>query len=348
MANFSSLQTWDLSTPKFDAETQEFYDGVVDMFFRFREGHLGRFCFSSALSPDDKVRGDEHWTKFIATTKFYYPYHDQIEIIRQSAPQIGQAVADAKTFIDLGTGSINSFERKVLPILRAANFEKIIFVDLCNTFSNLATARLKQEKIQLSTSTFIGNFFSELPAPSDKAAINLFGITLGNLVVDLPRETPEQVLAKAMKHFTAPLAKHGGYFVFDYDTNEDEQSIHAGYEHPSYHAMEMTVLERVKRDLPTKNFNPDDFEHKTVWYPQWRLLAQELFTKKDVRFDLGPHDIWLPKGASFRTGSSFKYPDEMIERTARQAGFDEFRVFRTPNSTMRVAVAAIHTPRHSL
>ncbi len=323
---------------QFDAETEEFYDGIVDMFTGLREGHLGRYCFSSARDKNDQVRGDEHWTNFIKTSTTYYPYHDQIEIIRNSASQIGNLTSDATSWVDLGTGSLNSFERKVLPIIQSGSFKEIIFVDLCTTFSKIATARLQQENMPIQTKTFIANFFNKLPRLDSKAVINLFGITLGNIIVDLPRETPQQVLTATMKHFAAPLAKNGGYFIFDYDTNEDEGSIHSTYDHPSYHAMEMAILERVKRDLPTLDFYPEDFEHVTAWYPQWNLLAQELGAKVDMRFSLGPHRVDLPQGKSFRTGSSFKYSDDAIETAANSAGFKKLKLFTLPDSTMRVAV----------
>lgn len=325
----------------FDAETEEFYDGIVDMFTGLREGHLGRYCFSSARFPNDPVCGDKYWTHFIKTNKTYYPYHHQVEIIRQSARRIGSLVSDAQTLVDLGTGSLNSFERKVLPIIRSGRFEDIIFVDLCTNFSEIATKRLQSEDFKMNTATFIGNFFSQLPSLENKAVINLFGITLGNIIVDLPIERPEYVLEKTMRHFAEPLKKHGGYFIFDYDTNDNEKSIHASYDHQSYHAMEMTILERVKRDLPTLDFYPEDFEHVTAWYPEWNLLAQELRAKTDMRFSLGPYRVDLPEGKSYRTGSSFKYSDNTIETVAAKAGFRKVEVFSLPGSTMRVAVYEI-------
>ncbi|MDR3613044.1 MAG: L-histidine N(alpha)-methyltransferase [Candidatus Obscuribacterales bacterium] len=326
---------------EFDAETQEFYDGVVDMFTGIREGHIGRYCFSSARSDNDRVRGDEHWTRFIKTSAAYYPYRHEIEIIRHAASHIGKLVSDAHTFIDLGTGSLNSFERKVLPIIRAGKFKEITFVDLCTAFSEIATARLKEELADIKTNTFLGNFFNSLPMPQSKAAINLFGITLGNIVVDLPNETPEYALTRTMKHFAAPLKEKGGYFIFDYDTNEDESSLHASYEHPSYHAMELTILDRVKRDLPTSNFDPDDFEHVTVWHQRWKLLAHGVRAKTDLKFSIGPYQIDVPRGKFYRTGSSFKYSDVTIEQVAENAGFRKLQVFSMPGSTMRVAVYAM-------
>jgi len=326
---------------EFDAETQEFYDGVVDLFTGIREGHIGRYCFSSARSDNDSVRGDEHWTQFIKTSTAYYPYWDEIEIINHAAGQIGGLVSDAHTFIDLGSGSLSSFERKILPIIRAGQFKEITFVDLCTTFSEKATARLMEECSSIKTSTFIGNFFTSLPTPAHKAVINLFGITLGNIIVDLPRETPEQALTKTFKHIAAPLMKNGGYFIFDYDVNENEYQMHASYDHPSYHAMEMTILDRVKRDLPTSNFNPDDFEHVMKWLPQWKLFAHGVKAKTDTQFSLGSYNIDIPKGKFYRTGSSFKYSDATIEQVAAKAGFKKLQVFSIPRSTMRVAVYAI-------
>jgi len=324
-----------------DAETEEFYDGIVDLFTGYRAGHLGRYCFSSARNAADKVRGDEHWTQFIKTTNNYYPYHHQIEIIRDAADQIGKAISDASTWVDLGTGSLNSFERKVLPIIRSGKFNEIVFVDLCTTFSKIASSKLEQENLQIESKTFIGNFFEKLPLLTNKAVINLFGITLGNIIVDLPQETPEEILAQTMRHFAAPLLEHGGYFVFDYDTNTNEGSMHSSYDHPSYHAMEMSILERAKRDLPSINFDPENFEHITTWHPQWGLLAQELRAKIDMQFTIGPYKIDLSKGQSFRTGSSFKYSDEAIECAANKAGFKKLNLFTLPESTMRVAIYKI-------
>jgi L-histidine Nalpha-methyltransferase len=324
--------------PKVDVELQEFYDGAVDLFAETRAGHLGRYCFSSAQHKDDKVRGDEHWTQFINTSKAYYLYHHGPLIISQAATHIGQLVGDAGTFIDLGTGSLSAFEHKVLPIIRAGSFGKITFVDLCTSFSEAAKAKLQQEGLHIKTDTFIGNFFKHLPNPSGKAVMSLFGGTLGNFIMDLPHETPEEGLARAMKHFAMPLAQHGGYFIFDYDTNEDAQSIHAGYDHPSYHAMEMTIFERMKRDLPTDGFNPDDFEHIAVWYPQWSLMAHEVRAKRDVSFKLGPYEFDIPAGKSFRTGNSFKYSDDIVERAANRAGFKRLQIFSLLGSTMRVAL----------
>ncbi len=325
-------------TQELDAETLEFYEGVVDMFLGLRSGHLGRYCFSSPRATNDLVRGDEHWTQFIRTSPAYYPYRHEISIIRHAAPHIGRLTQDAKSFIDLGTGSLNSFEQKILPLLRAGKFEELIFVDLCASFSRIAAQRLESELLSIQTHTFLGNFFERLPEVPCKAVINLFGITLGNIIVDLARETPEQALTRTMKHFAVPLQKFGGYFIFDYDTNEDEGSIHASYNHPSYHAMEMTILERVMRDLPTVGFDPNDFEHVTVWYPEWELLAQEVRTKRAIDFRVGDYDISLPEGKSFRTGSSFKYQDDVIKRAAYQAGFEPLQIFTMPGSTMRVAV----------
>lgn len=330
-----------------DLATQEFYDGVVDLFLEQRAGHMGRYVFSSAKNANDCVCGDKHWTDFIHTSTAYYPYRHQIEIISCCAKQLGAITHDAPTYVDLGTGSLNSFEHKVLPILRAGQFKELIFVDLCHTFSKAATDRLEQEAFSLETSTFLGNFFTTLPLLTQKAVINLFGITLGNIIVNLPYETPERVLARTMEHFASPLREHGGYFVFDYDTNEDECLMHASYDHPSYHAMELTIAERIKRDLPTTDFNANDFEHITVWYPQWKLLAQELRTKSDLSFMIGPYRINALRGQSYRTGSSFKYSDEVIEQSAKSAGFNKVALFSLPDSTMRVAVYGIEASSSS-
>ncbi len=105
--------------------------------------------------------------------------------------------------------------------------------------------------------------------------------------------------------------------------------------------LEMTIFERVKRDLPTSGFDPDDFEHITVWRPEWKLLGHALRARRDIHFALGPHDIAVAKGQSFWTGSSFKYSDELIARAAAKAGFGRPQLFSLPGSTLRIGVCAV-------
>jgi hypothetical protein len=107
---------------------------------------------------------------------------------------------------------------------------------------------------------------------------------------------------------------------------------------PVYHALEMTIFERVRRDLPVVGFDPDHFGHMTVWHPEWKPLRHELRAQRDIHFGLGPYDLAVAKGQSFWTGRSFKYSDGLIARAAVNAGFDKPQLFGLPGSTMRVGV----------
>lgn len=323
------------------AEAEEFKQGVIDLFLERRRGHLGKYCFSSPLGAADRVRGNEHWAKFIEANSCYYPNSDVVAIIRDSAKQIGAAVADAGMFVDMGSGSAVSFEHKVMPILQAGKFSAITFVDMASGFSDVAQTFLLQRNMKLALHTHLANFFKELPVLTENAALCLFGITLGNIIVDVTQETPRAALGRTMKHFASALHAKGGYFIFDYDTNEDGQAIRQTYEDPHYHAMEMTIFERVKRDLKTEHFDPAEFEHVTVWHGEQKLLAQELRAKKALDFVLEGRAVHVPQGKGFHTGNSFKYSDADIEQAAAGAGFMLAGLFRKPGSTMRVAVYAI-------
>lgn len=323
-----------------DQETQEFFENIIDLFSHLQEGHVGRYCFSSPQFPNDDVRGNEHWSAFIASAPDYYMYHEESTLIQARAMDLGSAISDAVEFIDLGTGSISSFEKKVLPIVRWAKPEKFIFVDACRDFAEQGNERLLLEDPNLQTDVFIGNFWEVLPTPARKAVISLQGATLANMIVNLNTETMEDGLVRTLKHFSTPLKNVGGYFMFTYDTNHDPEPIFKGYEHPSYHAMEMTILRRIKRDLETDNFNPDDFEHVVQWHPEWHLSAHAVQAKRDMSFRIGPYPFSVKKGEAFRTGSSFKFTDEIVARSAKAAGYSSLKIFEAPHSTMKVAIAS--------
>ena len=327
--------------PQLNQETQEFFDNIVSLFFHVREGHVGRYCFSAPLFDGDDVRGNDHWSDFIASAPNYYMYHDEAALIGEHAEEIGKTISDASEFIDLGTGSITSFEKKVIPIVRSARPLKFIFVDACRDFAEHGNTRLKQEKFPIKTEVFIGNFWESLPTPTNKAAISLQGSTLGNMIVNLPSETMEEGLLRTFTHFAAPLKKHGGYFLFTYDTNHDPNPIALGYEHPSYHAMEMTILRRVKRDLPNEGFDPDAFEHVVLWYPDWHLSAHAVRAKQDISFKLGQYRVDVKKGEFFRTGSSFKFTDQIVSDLSQEAGFSSLQIFSNAKSPMHLAIAHV-------
>lgn len=315
-----------------------FRKSVLDLFTGKHSGHLGRYVFSSPLHAQDRVRGNEHWSRFINNSTGYYPNHDIIQILTSSAGQIGRIIADSNVFVDLGSGATESFEKKILPILSQGKFSDFVNVDLCGEFPEAIAQKISRQGLSLKVSGFTCNIFEEIPVFTSKTTLCLLGITLGNIIAELTPAGIETALANALRHFASALKRTGGYFIFDYDTNIDGQSILSSYEDPHYHAMELTILDRVKRDLNTTSFDPQQFEHMTLWHPELCLLAQNLRAKCGMAFSIEGQEVRLPQGHLLHTGNSFKYSDETLYKAATAAGLQKRAIFHQPNSTMRLAI----------
>lgn len=319
-------------------DSERFRKAMIDLFTGRRSGHVGRYVFSGAKGPNDIVRGNEHWGSFIRHSKSYYPYLDIVKIINESAGEIGSIIADSEIFVDLGGGSIESFEQKILPIVSRSKPREFITVDLYNEFLRATDKSAMLTSIPLKISTFKCNIFEQLPALGSKATLCLLGITLGNIIADPSEKSIESALAQTFKHFSLWLQKTGGYFIFDYDTNTDGRSLEASYSNPHYHSLELTILDRALRDLQTSGLHPQQFEHVPLWKPKLRLLAQNLRAKRDLSFNIEGYDIRLPEGTLLHTGNSFKYSDEAIHKATKAAQMRKLAVFSTDKSTMRLAV----------
>ncbi len=313
------------------------FDDAVDLFTGMRRGHVGRYSYSEPLFSGDPVRGNELWASFVRQHRAYYPYYDEVKLIKRCLPELVNLCDDTRHFVELGAGSIEAFNNKTLPLIKALGPESYTVADICEHSAEEATERLNKILPRISVQQSIGDFFQSLPYVRPHSLMFLVGCTIGNNVVDWRYENGFVGLVRALRHFAAAL-RCGGHLVFTYDSNHDEVSLHRAYTHHYLDEMELVFLRCLERDLPSVKLNIQDFRHRVGWYPTKHLLAQEVEVIRDTTILLGGYTFHLQAGQKLHNENCFKYTDDMVMQAATAAGFVVTKLFSQAESPMRLAV----------
>lgn len=86
----------------------------------------------------------------------------------------------------------------------------------------------------------------------------------------------------------------------------------------------LSVLHKMKRDLPTENFDPDAFEFVPRWNEKEHLLSLNIRLKKDrdpQSFKINGQAFTIGHGREFSVVNSYKFPPDFFINAAEAAGF---------------------------
>ncbi|MGE0109163.1 MAG: L-histidine N(alpha)-methyltransferase [Bdellovibrionales bacterium] len=310
---------------------------VLCFFAGAQSGQVDMHCYSEPKHKDDLVCGGGLWERFVNAHEAYYLFCDDPVLIQQNTPLLAELCGNARLFVDLGPGSLEAFEKKTLPILQAVVPVRYEALDLNEHFLRDVVSCLHKRYPFTKACYRVANFFEEMLPLEENSLIFLSGSTISNIKADLRFETATINLTKALAHFGDALIE-GGYFVFTYDSNQDEDSIRRSYDHPAMAAHNTNFIQLVRRELPTEGLCEEDFMHVTEWVPENHLLKQLLVLKRDVSFGVAGHRFDLEAGTKLHVTNCFKFTDDLIRDAARAAGFTKTHICTLENSPMRMAI----------
>lgn len=310
-----------------------FLTDVLALFSGKKTGHMNAYAFNepNPAIPNDPVRGGEHWTNFIKNSRDYYLIPEEARLIEHCADEIGSLLPSDATVVDLGPGEKRAVLAKTYPFIKGLkNPSEFIAVDVNSAFADIA-AKSIQALMNIPAKAVTGNFLEEFLPTNPPAILSLFGGLLCNAArTDAHSGFTE--LAGNLRRVSDYNMKHGDYLVITQDTNQDEALLLKAYNHPDIAKYILSVLHKIKRDLPTDSFDPDQFEYSVRWNAREHLLSLSARATYNQHFALSGIPFSVSQGQEIPLVNSYKYPIDFFVRTAESAGYQPVKTY-TPSFT---------------
>lgn len=315
-----------------DETNQRFLEDTLSFWSGKETGHLNAYAFNEPDPhiPNDPVRGGEHWTNMIMRHLAYYLITKEADAIKELAPKIAAYLPAGLASGDLGPGEEKAQRNKTLPLNQALrNSTAFAAIDVNSVFANTA-ADLIEKETGTPSKAIVGDFLSEKLDifPDQRAMFSLFGGLLCNFGRDVSR-TAEDILTQTFNGLAQNM-KPGDYLVITQDTNDVEEALLEAYSHPDMALYILSVLHKMKRDLPTENFDPDAFEFVARWNKDEHLLSLNIKLKEDRNpqsFKINGQAFTIGHGREFSVVNSYKFPPEFFIKAAEAAGFVSEKLF---------------------
>lgn len=305
---------------------------VHDCFSGRHVGTLGSHIYSSPDPhvPNDLVNGDKLWSEIINNQPDYYIYKDEPLFIKETAQEVCRIVGDYKHVYDLGPGSESAVIGKTIPFLSGfMNLSGYYPIDISSRFVNSAEHLVKEIFPTTSVRGYSLNFQRDpLPVEHSKNGVVLYlGSTISNLPGTL--HAPFSKNKTVHREFTRlrTLLGLGGHLILLHDSNQNAEEVERSYDHKEGNAFISNVLYRIKRDLPTQNFDPGSFSYKVRWYPDCSLLAHVFVSECRQSFKINGIGYHLEKGEELFPVNSYKPTVGDIAKIATKCGFEIVRTF---------------------
>lgn len=320
----------------------EFIQAIFGLLTETLSGHMERWEYGAPEYAGDPAAGSVFWAEFIRTTNEYYLLNGE-ELLIKEAINSGKLniLRDLKTVVELGPGSKDALNKKTAPFLSACtNLRSYIAVDseisqaenaikqIHNTYKLLTTHAIEQSFETLSLN---------VPRLGPTGMI-MWGCTLGNIPGHWGMNPYNQLL-QSLKILKNSI-NSGDQIFISFDTEEHEQSILNAYNHPLLSACFLSPLHRLVRDnLVSGKFDPNKWQHESVWVPETMQCAHTIYPIEDQNFELCGTRILIPRKKKFITNNSYKFKPETIISASKKAGFVS-RIYQYESMALLIAKKA--------
>jgi uncharacterized SAM-dependent methyltransferase len=326
-----------LSPTSQTATNEDFSQDVRDFFGERRSGHLSRWLYATSHFAGDKADGAGAWTRVIDAAKKgspYYVFQKERDIIQNFLPRVSRVINKDTRFVDLGPGSVDAVQQKVLPIIKHVNglVKHYVAVDICSETLAGATAEVKNQFPFIDTQKieqdFIQDSFFYGDGDIEQEVSALFGLTLCNMPID-PRVVmlPELFLISSFRRLKNHQKASENYLLITQDTNQDLDRLTAAYMALEEHYC--SVLYRVKRDLRVEgDYEPENFKMGVDYFADTQACALYFETLKKMNFWIEGEQFVLAKGEKLYFHNAFKFDEKTFLTAAQKAGYESVLVER--------------------
>ncbi|MEM8548889.1 MAG: L-histidine N(alpha)-methyltransferase [Pseudomonadota bacterium] len=259
-------------------------------------------------------RGSELFEK-ITTLPEYYPTRTELGILYENIGEIGVALGEDVSLIELGAGA----STKVRVLLdHLANVIVFVPVDISGDHLHAAADELATDYPNIEILPVAADFTRPFPLPHPKKmpARNILffpGSTIGNF------SPPDALkLLRTMR----TVAKIGGGLLIGVDLQKESDVIERAYNDSAgvTAAFNRNMLVHLNREFGM-DFDINGFEHTARYNTQLHRIEMHLVSLREQAVTLADQTFHFAKGETLLTECSHKYTIEGFTALAAEAGF---------------------------
>lgn len=230
----------------------------------------------------------------------YYPTRVERHILEMYVREMATVMGETVELIEPGSGS--SDKTRIL-LQNMPNICCYIPMDISGDYLFKVADQLQKDfpKIKIVPLQADYTQMFELPVTNPNARKVVFfpGSTIGNF----KKERVHLFLEKISK-----LVGKDGALLIGVDLKKDISVLEAAYNDKKgvTAAFNKNMLVHINNELKT-NFNPDLFEHRSIWNEEFGRIEMHLYAKESHSVLLAGREIQFRKGESIHTENSHKY-----------------------------------------
>jgi len=260
----------------------------------------------------------------------YYPTRTEVRILRESGPEIAEAIGAGAAVVEFGPGD-GAKAVQLLGTLRSP--AAYLPVDIAAEWLDAAAARVAAAFPSLSVRPVVADF--TLPfdlagrAAGSTTHLGFFpGSTIGNF-------EPQGAVA-FLRRARASL-RPGARMLLGADLVKDTAVLKAAYDDASgvTAAFDLNLLRRLNREAGA-DFDLAAFRHEARWNAELERIEMHLVARHALSVQLAGHRFRFARGESIHTESSHKYRPERLRELAESAGWRAAMMWTDPEKLFSV------------
>lgn len=303
-------------------EKKDILVDTLSFFKKEREGHMGKWGYSSPLWATDKVRGGELWNLFTVLHDGYYIKKNQKKLILDNIKRLKELTNSVEQVVDFGCGGNDAIITQAIPILKTYK-EATVYTPI-DVNKDYVTQAEKIVTDYLGRSIVISPIhadFSNVPAIQTDSRKHGWLLGASTNFSYFPKD-----LSDLISNVLYIMGKNS-YLTVCIDTNLDSKSIIESYDHSIHHLQEINLMHRLARDIEIKgDFNPDAWKYTTKtkmirYAGENILLAQHvLVSTQHQSFSIEGQHFNVLLGEELIVDQSYKFSADMMNKIAWRHG----------------------------
>lgn len=255
----------------------------------------------------------------ITKLKEYYPTEVERSIIRKISAILPQTDKNISTIVEIGSGSSNKTRHIIEAYAQLRNNVHFIPIDISDIIIH-SSEDLIEHYDNLNIDGIIADYEYGLrivPELTEESKLFLFlGSSIGNFTYD----ESINFLSNVSSMMTAQ-----DKFLVGFDRKKDEEILFAAYDDQQGVTAQfnLNILSRINTELRA-DFDLNAFGHHVRFNEEKSRIEMHLVSKKLQKVTIKDLDlkIHFQAGETIHTENSYKYTDAMINKLAKQSGFD--------------------------